>query len=74
MRGVVATKDLAPNEVIMKIPFSAMIRFPADQTGYPAELARSMLLRMHTDPAFNATFSLFWQAHPAADEAFTPEV
>lgn len=33
-----------------------------------------MLDRMHNDPSFNDTFSLFWQAHPGPDEVFTPEV
>ena len=29
---------------------------------------------MHNDPAHNATWSLFWEAHPGPDGTFTPEV
>ncbi len=57
----------------MKIPFTAMIRFN-QSNGYSAEMAHEMLSRMHTDPTFNQTFAIFWEAHPGPDEVFTPEV
>lgn len=29
---------------------------------------------MHNDPAHNATWDLFWRAHPGPEGTFTPEV
>jgi hypothetical protein len=30
--------------------------------------------RMHNDPAFNASWHLFWEAHPDRDGVFAPDV
>ena len=37
-----------------------------------AECARPLLLRVHTDPAFNATWGAMWAAQPAPGETLTP--
>jgi hypothetical protein len=73
LRGVLANKDFEPNEVIMKIPFEATIRFKS-QLAFPAEFAHELVDRMHNEPGFNDTFALFWEAHPSAEHVFTPEV
>ncbi len=45
-----------------------------DHPAFAAEYARHLLDAMHNDPTHNATWDLFWRAHPGPDGTFTPEV
>jgi len=45
-----------------------------EHAAFPAEYARDLLDAMHNDPSHNATWDLFWSAHPGPDGTFTPEV
>ena len=45
-----------------------------EYAAFPAEYARGLLDDMHNDPSHNATWALFWSAHPGPDGVFTPEV
>lgn len=75
LRGVIATKDFKPGDIIMKVPFTAVLRLKdVDHPAFAAEYARDLLDAMHNDPAHNATWDLFWRAHPGPEGTFTPEV
>ncbi|KAL4421330.1 hypothetical protein ABPG75_010621 [Micractinium tetrahymenae] len=75
LRGVIATKDFKPGDVIMKVPFTAVMRLKdVHHPAFAAEYARDLLDAMHNDPAHNATWDLFWRAHPGPEGTFTPEV
>jgi hypothetical protein len=50
-----------------------MIRFNSSHH-YSAEHAREWLQRMHSEPGHNDTWGLFWRAHPAAGDVFTPDL
>lgn len=39
-----------------------------------AEKARDLLIRIHTDPDFNATWGPYWASLPAFDEMLLPEL
>lgn len=38
------------------------------------EYARDVLVRMHRDPSYNATWGVHWAAQPAPGEVLTPEL
>lgn len=75
LRGIVATKEFKEGDVIMKVPFTAVMRLKdLGHNGFPAEYARHLLDAMHNDPAHNETWDLFWSVHPGPDDVFTAEL
>lgn len=75
LRGVVASKDLKPDDILVRVPFKAIMRLKdLAHSAFPAEFARDLLDAMHNDPQHNATWGLFWSAHPGPEGTFTPEV
>ncbi|EFN50775.1 hypothetical protein CHLNCDRAFT_142491 [Chlorella variabilis] len=74
-RGAFATKDLKPDEVIVSLPFKAVLRLKdLDHAAFPAEYARHLLAAMHNEPSHNATWGVFWETQPGPEGVFTPEV
>lgn len=73
LRGIVATKDFAYEDVIGRFPLVAMQIFPGTDK-FSAEHALVWLDRMHNDPTFNASWHLFWEAHPDRDGVFAPDL
>ncbi len=56
------------------MPLSLPTASPRGTDKFSAEHALVWLDSMHNDPTFNATWHLFWEAHPDRDGVFAPDV
>ena len=78
-RGVFASRQLKRGDVILRIPLSLALPTttqdtPDGRAPVAAEMARDLLIRMHTDPSFNATWGPYWASLPPPDETFGAEM
>lgn len=72
IRGVVAAKDMKEGDIVVAIPLTLAIWLDQDPP-YLVQIAHDLVTKMHTDPNFNKTYSLFWDTMPTAEETWTEE-
>ena len=75
MRGLIAEDDVQPAGLLLRLPPAAQIRLAAlNHTGFAAEYARELVVRMHVNATFNTTYAAYLKTLPLPSAVFSPEI